>query len=49
MDNAHLDEVIRALAEYGVRSLESAPPSLEELFLRHYGDTRETDPVGGAR
>lgn len=49
VDNAHLDEVIRALAEYGVRSLESAPPSLEELFLRHYGDSRETDPVGGAR
>ncbi|ELB92287.1 MULTISPECIES: ABC transporter ATP-binding protein [unclassified Rhodococcus (in: high G+C Gram-positive bacteria)] len=49
VDNAHLDEVIRALAEYGVRSLESAPPSLEELFLRHYGDSRESDPVGGAR
>src|SRR5436309_10152826 len=38
VDNAQLDPVVRALAALGVRSLVTAPPSLEELFLRHYGD-----------
>ena len=26
------------LAALGLRSLTASPPSLEELFLRHYGD-----------
>jgi ABC-2 type transport system ATP-binding protein len=30
--------VIRHLAERGIHSLVSQPPTLEELFLRHYGD-----------
>jgi ABC-2 type transport system ATP-binding protein len=38
VDNDRLDVVVRELADLGVRSLVSAPPSLEELFLRHYGD-----------
>jgi ABC-2 type transport system ATP-binding protein len=38
VDNDSLDTVVRELAALGVRSLVSAPPSLEELFLRHYGD-----------
>ena len=38
VDTVHLDETIRRLAAYGVRSLTSTPPTLEELFLRHYGD-----------
>jgi ABC-2 type transport system ATP-binding protein len=38
VDNAQLDGVLRELAALGVRSLVTAPPSLEELFLRHYGD-----------
>jgi ABC-2 type transport system ATP-binding protein len=38
VDTAHLDEVVRALAGCGVRSLVSHPPTLEELFLRQYGD-----------
>jgi ABC-2 type transport system ATP-binding protein len=38
VDDAHLDGVVRALGTLGVRSLTAAPPSLEELFLRHYGD-----------
>jgi ABC-2 type transport system ATP-binding protein len=38
VDNAQLDGVVRELAALGVRSLVTAPPSLEELFLRHYGD-----------
>ncbi|QHE74034.1 ABC transporter ATP-binding protein (plasmid) [Rhodococcus sp. ZPP] len=46
VDHTRLDEVIRHLAGYGVRSLESAPPSLEKLFLRHYGDDREVAEIG---
>lgn len=38
IDTAHLDAVMRRLAPLGVRSLTSTPPTLEELFLRHYGD-----------
>jgi ABC-2 type transport system ATP-binding protein len=38
VDSDRLDEVIRALAPLGVRSLVSHPPTLEELFLRHYQD-----------
>ncbi|MBL1076114.1 ABC transporter ATP-binding protein [Nocardia sp. 2] len=32
----HLGELIRVLGDAGVRSLVSQPPTLEELFLRHY-------------
>lgn len=38
VDTAHLDSVIRHLAPLGVRSMTSTPPTLEELFLRHYGN-----------
>src|SRR5262249_10726824 len=33
-----LAPVLRQLAQAGVRSLVSQPPTLEELFLRHYSD-----------
>jgi ABC-2 type transport system ATP-binding protein len=38
VDTGHLDAVLRSLGRSGVRSLTSAPPTLEELFLRHYRD-----------
>jgi ABC-2 type transport system ATP-binding protein len=38
VDSDHLDAVLRHLTDLGVRSLTSTPPTLEELFLRHYGD-----------
>jgi ABC-2 type transport system ATP-binding protein len=38
VDPASLDGVLRQLTAVGVRSLVSQPPTLEELFLRHYGD-----------
>jgi ABC-2 type transport system ATP-binding protein len=41
VDTAQLDAVVRRLAPLGVRSLTSTPPTLEELFLRHYGDDRQ--------
>ena len=41
VDTPRLDPALRHLAALGVRSLTSRPPTLEELFLRHYGDTVE--------
>ena len=36
-------EVMEHLAALGLRSLTASPPSLEELFLRHYGDAGSAD------
>jgi ABC-2 type transport system ATP-binding protein len=36
VDAAGFDELLRRLSEAGVRSLDSRPPTLEEIFLRHY-------------
>ena len=41
VDTTHLDEAVRHLTRFGIRSLTSQPPTLEELFLRHYGDEIE--------
>jgi polyether ionophore transport system ATP-binding protein len=38
VDAEHLDAAVRNLSGLGIRSLISHPPTLEELFLRHYGD-----------
>jgi ABC-2 type transport system ATP-binding protein len=38
VDTAELNPVLERLTAAGVRSLVSRPPTLEELFLRHYGD-----------
>jgi ABC-2 type transport system ATP-binding protein len=38
VDTPALDAVLDTLQAAGVRSLTSQPPTLEDLFLRHYGD-----------
>jgi ABC-2 type transport system ATP-binding protein len=38
VDTPELNRVLADLVELDVRSLTSSPPTLEELFLRHYGD-----------
>ncbi|WP_280790773.1 hypothetical protein [Blastococcus sp. CT_GayMR19] len=38
VDSAHLDGAVRHLTDAGLRTLASAPPTLEALFLRQYGD-----------
>jgi ABC-2 type transport system ATP-binding protein len=38
VDGTRLDPVMRRLAELGVQALTCQPPTLEELFLRHYGE-----------
>ncbi len=44
VETAHLEDTVRRLGELGVRSLVSHPPTLEELFLRHYGDELAREP-----
>jgi ABC-2 type transport system ATP-binding protein len=44
IDTDQLDGLLRRLTDVGVRSLTSQPPTLEELFLRHYSG----DDDGGA-
>ena len=38
VDTDHLDDAMRLLAAAGITSLTAHPPTLEELFLRQYGD-----------
>ncbi|MER5335273.1 ABC transporter ATP-binding protein [Micromonospora sp. NPDC002717] len=49
IEPAHLDELLGHLVRFGVRALTSAPPTLEELFLRHYGDERAAVAANGHR
>ena len=44
VDGSALDAALRHLSTFGVHSLVSRPPTLEELFLRHYGD--DLEPAG---
>ncbi|TQM84749.1 ABC-2 type transport system ATP-binding protein [Saccharothrix saharensis] len=48
VDTDHLDAALRALVGSGVRTLTSQPPTLEELFLRHYEDELPAGPTGRA-
>ncbi|GAB3012827.1 ABC transporter ATP-binding protein [Mycobacterium bourgelatii] len=45
VDSESLGELIRVLGDAGVRSLVSQPPTLEELFLRHYNVNGERAEV----
>ena len=38
VDSDQLASVMSELAALGITALSSHPPTLEELFLRHYGD-----------
>lgn len=42
VDTEEMDAVIRFISQFGVIKLESAPPTLEDLFLRHYERTEES-------
>ncbi|GAA1671600.1 ABC transporter ATP-binding protein [Nonomuraea maheshkhaliensis] len=35
-DTAHIGDVLARLTDYGVRDITAQPPTLEELFMRHY-------------
>lgn len=43
VDSDRMSELVAGLAPLGVRNLVSHPPTLEELFMRHYEDGEPTD------
>lgn len=43
VETAEVDGAIGALHRLGIKSLVAQPPTLEELFLRHYGEVIGTD------
>jgi ABC-2 type transport system ATP-binding protein len=45
VETERLGDALVALGQFGVRSLTSQPPTLEALFLRHYGDQPVQEPV----
>jgi ABC-2 type transport system ATP-binding protein len=47
VDHAALNDVLARLTAVGVRSLTCRPPTLEELFLRHYSSERAVAGVHG--
>ena len=52
VDPDGLDQLLRHLSAIGVRSLTSQPPTLEELFLRHYrahDEQSQAEPAGAER
>ncbi|MGW6209354.1 ABC transporter ATP-binding protein [Streptomyces sp. NPDC055089] len=48
VDTDKLDAVLKSLSASGVRSLSSTPPTLEQLFLRHYTAAPEQGTQQGA-
>jgi ABC-2 type transport system ATP-binding protein len=49
VDSDQLDGVLRQLTAAGVRTLTSQPPTLEELFLRHYQAEAPADAGGNGQ
>jgi ABC-2 type transport system ATP-binding protein len=46
VDTAQLNQAMAHLSAAGIRSLTSQPPTLEELFLRHYQTDEAATPAG---
>lgn len=46
VDSEKLDEVMKFISQYGIVKLDSAPPTLEDLFMRHYEGTQEASNLG---
>lgn len=46
VDTEQMDAVIKHISPFGIVKLESAPPTLEELFMSHYVGAKDTG-VGG--
>ena len=48
VDTDQLDTIIREVSSLGIRNLVSRPPTLEQLFMRHYGEElSEAELVAG--
>ncbi|WP_096153855.1 ABC transporter ATP-binding protein [Bacillus sp. FJAT-45066] len=52
VDTEKLDDIMRHISEFGIMKLESSPPTLEDLFMRHYDTTNHAQSTetgaGGA-
>ena len=46
VDSGELDNVMKYISQYGIVKLESAPPTLEDLFMRHYEGAEQTSNSG---
>lgn len=46
VDAQAMDDTMKALAPLGIRAMTAEPPTLEELFLRHYGENITGQEVG---
>ncbi len=47
VDSEEIDTVMRYISQFGLVKLESSPPTLEDLFLRHYEDAGKNKDAGG--
>lgn len=47
VDTDQLDEVMKYISQCGIVKLESAPPTLEDLFMRHYEHSTQPVSTGG--
>ncbi|WP_078381838.1 ABC transporter ATP-binding protein [Sutcliffiella halmapala] len=47
VDSGDLDAIIKYVSQFGVVRLESSPPKLEDLFMRHYEGDRSHPGAGG--
>ena len=46
VDSVELDNVMKYVSQFGIVKLESAPPTLEDLFMRHYEGAGKTSNTG---
>ncbi|MGG0247041.1 ABC transporter ATP-binding protein [Peribacillus frigoritolerans] len=46
VDTDELDNVMKYISRFGIVKLESAPPTLEDLFMSHYEGVRKTSDSG---
>ncbi|OAS82159.1 MULTISPECIES: ABC transporter ATP-binding protein [Metabacillus] len=47
VDSNELDAVMQYISQFGLVKLESSPPTLEDLFMRHYQGTDSISNIGG--
>lgn len=46
VDSEEMDTVVKYISQFGVTRLESAPPTLEDLFMRHYEGKEKKEDMG---
>ncbi len=49
VDSEKIDSVLKHLTKFEVKSLISTPPTLEELFIRYYGDENTVEDESGVK